>query len=185
MVPSICTCRRSLIRIVEADGAVVLERPIATTREGFDAGVRRTRRRCGCCWRAARRVSGWRSSSRRCGHEVIVADPNYALMYGRARSGGSRPIDGMWRRWPRRAGWGSIGAAHRVSAAQRAVRRRAAGARAAGARADAGDQSAARAAAPGRVSAGRRGARRLRWRGDARSTCRRRSRRSRCRCSTC
>ena len=74
--------RYSQIRIVDAEGRVLRERRVVTTRER--AGRRRSRAwaRCGSCSRRGPRVSGWRRRSRRAGHEVIVADPNYAPMYG-------------------------------------------------------------------------------------------------------
>ena len=73
--------RRSQIRIVREDGAVILERQVETTRSDVD------------------RIFGGRSPMRlliesstdsewvaqhleTLGHEVIVADPNYAAMYG-------------------------------------------------------------------------------------------------------
>ena len=77
--------KASLIRIVDADGVVVLDRTIATT------GSALTQVFSG---RAPLRVllesgteSEWVARTvEACGHEVIVADPNYALMYGhRAR----------------------------------------------------------------------------------------------------
>ena len=57
-----------------------------------------------------------------CGHEVIVADPNYALMYGqRARrmKTDKRDVAAL----AEACRLGIYRAAHRVSAAQRAVRR--------------------------------------------------------------
>ena len=42
------------------------------------------------------------------GHEVIVADPNYAPMYG-SRSRKVKTDGATWRRWPRRAARGFIG----------------------------------------------------------------------------
>jgi transposase len=73
--------KRSQIRIVTADGQVVLERKIDTTR----ADLTRV-----CGERAAMRIlleSSTESEWVAChleglGHEVIVADPNYAAMYG-------------------------------------------------------------------------------------------------------
>lgn len=73
--------RRSQIRIVREDGSVVLERRIDTTRDDLDrifAG------------RAPFRIvlessteSEWVAQHlETLGHEVIVADPNYAAMYG-------------------------------------------------------------------------------------------------------
>jgi transposase len=114
--------RESLIRIVEASGAVVLETKVATTREGFVKVLG---------GRAPLRIllesgteSGWVARTLEgLGHEVIVADPNYALMYGvRVRSVKTDRRDvaalaeacrrDIYRR------------AHRVSDAQRQVRRR-------------------------------------------------------------
>lgn len=113
--------RTSLIRIVDAAGAVILERTITTTRESFTRVFGE---------RAPVRVlvesgtdSGWVATViESLGHEVIVADPNYALMYGlRVRTVKTDRRDvaalaeacrvGIYRR------------AHRVSSAQRRVRR--------------------------------------------------------------
>lgn len=77
--------RRSQIQIVSVDGAVVLARRIDTRREQFAAvfGTRPAMRvliesSTESEW-VAQLLEGW-------GHEVIVADPNYAAMYGtRAR----------------------------------------------------------------------------------------------------
>lgn len=112
---------KSLIRIVDETGRVRLDRTIVTSREGFAAVFQ--------C--APMRVlletgteSEWVAQTLEAlGHEVIVADPNYALMYGtRTRSVKTDRRDvaalaeacrlGIYRR------------AHRVSAAQRGVRRR-------------------------------------------------------------
>jgi transposase len=113
--------RTSLIRIVDEDGQVVLERTIQTTRERFTRVFGE---------RAALRVllesgteRGWVAATlAELGHEVIVADPNYALMYGaRARAVKTDRRDvaavaeacrrGIYRR------------AHRVSPGQRQARR--------------------------------------------------------------
>jgi transposase len=114
--------KESEIRIVEADGAVVFERRIATTRERLTAVF---------AGRAPMRIlvessggSEWVAQHLEgLGHEVVVADPNYTLMYGARR--GRVKTDrrdvaalaeanrhGLYRR------------AHRVSGAQRDVRRR-------------------------------------------------------------
>ena len=42
------------------------------------------------------------------GHEVVVADPNFAPMYGE-HTARSKRIDEMWRRWPKPIGAGGIG----------------------------------------------------------------------------
>jgi transposase len=73
--------RRSQIRLVREDGAVVLERQVETSRGDFDRIFGR---------RAAMRIliessteSEWVAQHlETLGHEVIVADPNYAAMYG-------------------------------------------------------------------------------------------------------
>jgi transposase len=113
--------RNSLIRIVNGEGQVMLERTIPTTRESVTRVLGE---------RAPLRIlvesgtdTGWVATLiETLGHEVIVADPNYALMYGaRARAVKTDRRDvaalaeacrlGIYRR------------AHRVSAAQRRVRR--------------------------------------------------------------
>jgi transposase len=114
--------KESEIRIVEADGAVVFERRIATTRERLlavfagRAPMRILVESSGGSEWVAHHLEGL-------GHEVVVADPNYTLMYGARR--GRVKTDrrdvaalaeanrhGLYRR------------AHRVSGGQRDVRRR-------------------------------------------------------------
>ena len=73
--------RRSQIRIVREDGSVVLERKVDTNRTDLDRVFAE---------RAALRIliessteSEWVAQHLEArGHEVIVADPNYAPMYG-------------------------------------------------------------------------------------------------------
>src|SRR3954470_13599323 len=73
--------RRSQIRIVDGDGAVVLERRIDTTAGAIDALFQN---------QPAVRVlvessteSEWVAQRlEAAGHEVVVADPNYVAMYG-------------------------------------------------------------------------------------------------------
>lgn len=113
--------RASLIRIVAADGGVVLDRTITTTREGFerlfaDRPPMRVLVETGTEseW-VAQVIEG-------CGHEVIVADPNYALMYGvrvRAVKTDRRDVAAL----AEACRLGIYRAAHRVSAAQRGMRR--------------------------------------------------------------
>ena len=76
----------SVIRIIDETGAVVLERKVTTSREQLTRLFGE---------RPALRVlvesgteSEWVAQCvEACGHEVVVADPNYALMYGaRARA---------------------------------------------------------------------------------------------------
>jgi transposase len=113
--------KRSLIRIVDEAGAIVWERTVPTSAEGF---------RQVFAGRSPLRVlletgteSEWVAQVvEGCGHAVVVADPNYALMYGhRSRRVKTDRRDvaalaeacrlGIYRR------------AHRVSPAQRQTRR--------------------------------------------------------------
>jgi transposase len=113
--------RKMLIRIVDADGTVVLDRTITTTREGLTKVFGE---------RAPMRVlletgteSEWVARTiEACGHEVVVADPNYALMYGvhvRAVKTDRRDVAAL----AEACRLGIYRAAHRVSTAQRHVRR--------------------------------------------------------------
>ena len=113
--------RTSLIRIVDEDGKVVLERTIQTTREGFTRVFGE---------RAPLRVlvesgtdSGWVATViESLGHAVMVADPNYALMYGarsRALKTDRRDVAALAEACRR----GIYRRAHRVSPRQRQVRR--------------------------------------------------------------
>ncbi len=114
--------RYSLIRIVDTGGAVQLERRIVTSvealRDVFEG-------------RAAMRVlvetgteSEWVAAAvEGCGHTVIVADPNYALMYGQRQrriKTDRRDVAAL----AEACRLGIYRAAHRVSAAQRDRRRR-------------------------------------------------------------
>ena len=151
--------KASQIRIVEADGVVMLDRRIATTRAALTqvfAGRARLRMLL-----ESGTESEWVAQTlEACGHEVIVADPNYALMYGqrtRRIKTDKRDVAAL----AEACRLGIYRAAHRVSAAQREVRRTAR-AGAARADADAGDQSSA-----GAVRQDRR--RRLRGRAAPRS----------------
>jgi transposase len=113
--------RHSQIRIVDPGGAVVLERRVVTSREGFAAVFAR---------RAPMRIlletgteSEWVAQHlEACGHEVIVADPNYALMYGarqRAIKTDKRDVAAL----AEACRLGIYRRAHRVSAEQRQRRR--------------------------------------------------------------
>jgi transposase len=113
--------KASLIRIVDADGRVVVDRTIVTTRAALTqvfAGRARLR-----VLLESGTESEWVAQTvEACGHEVIVADPNYALMYGhRARriKTDKRDVAAL----AEACRLGIYRAAHRVSAAQRAVRR--------------------------------------------------------------
>jgi transposase len=113
--------RRSQIRIVRDDGAIVLERKVDTTRDEFDRvfGGRAPMR----LLLESSTESEWVAQALEgLGHEVIVADPNYLPMYGsRSRKVKTDRRDvaalaeacrtGIYRR------------AHRASAATRELRR--------------------------------------------------------------
>ena len=74
--------RQSLIRIVTADGTVVLrERRIPTTRDGLIA-VFQGRPRARILVESGTESEWVAQTIEACGHEVVVASPNYALMYG-------------------------------------------------------------------------------------------------------
>jgi len=114
--------KESEIRIIEAGGGVVLERRIATTRERLTAvfGSRPPLRvllesGTGSEW-VAQHLEGF-------GHEVVVADPNYTPMYGsrtRRIKTDRRDVAALAEANRR----GVYRRAHRVSAAQRDIRRR-------------------------------------------------------------
>jgi transposase len=113
--------RTSLIRIVEEKGHVVLERTIQTTREGFTR-VFGERRRLRVLLESGTE-SGWVATMLEgLGHEAIVADPNYTLMYGarvRAVKTDRRDVAAL----AEACRLGIYRRAHRVSSAQRQVRR--------------------------------------------------------------
>ena len=113
--------RRSLVRIVNDAGVVLLDQTIATTRAGLEGVFGR---------RAPLRVvvetgteSEWVAETvEACGHTVVVVDPNYTLMYGsrgRAVKTDRRDVAAL----ADACRLGIYRAAHRASAAQRAVRR--------------------------------------------------------------
>ena len=114
--------KESQIRIIDQEGAVVLERRVATTRAQLSAvfGARTPLRillesGTGSEW-VAQHLEGL-------GHEVVVADPNYAPMYGQR----TRRIKTDRRDVAALADANRLGVyrqAHRVSAPQQDVRRR-------------------------------------------------------------
>jgi transposase len=73
--------RRSQIRIVAADGAVVVERRIDTTRTAFTQ-LFGDRPRMPILIEASTEAEWVAQCLEGLGHEVIIADPNFALMYG-------------------------------------------------------------------------------------------------------
>ena len=112
--------RFSQIRIVDADGAVLRDQRVPTTRErlvqAFEAdGARRI-------LVEASTESEWVARAlEAAGYEVIVADPNYAAMYGRRQrriKTDTRDVAAL----AEACRLGIFRRAHRVSPAQRAVR---------------------------------------------------------------
>jgi len=114
--------RHSLIRIIDSKGRVMLERRVATTVDGL---------RSVFAGRSTLRVlletgteSEWVATAvEACGHTVIVADPNYALMYGQRQrriKTDRRDVAAL----AEACRLGMYRCAHRVSAAQRDRRRR-------------------------------------------------------------
>ena len=73
--------RRSQIRIIDERESVVLDRRIDTTREEFDR-VFADRPRMRLLLESSTESEWVAQHLERLGHEVIVADPNYAPMYG-------------------------------------------------------------------------------------------------------
>ena len=123
--------RYSQIRIIDADGQVVREQRVVTSAERLVAafgghGPMRILLETGT-------ESEWVAQAlEAAGHEVIVADPNYAPMYGEIRrkvKTDRRDVAALAE--ANRRGW--YRATHRVSAAQRALRQHAAESAAAGA----------------------------------------------------
>ena len=112
--------RYSQIRIVDAEGQVVRERRVATTAERLvavfaDVGPVRVLLETGT-------ESEWVAQAlEAAGHTVIVADPNYAPMYGELRrrvKTDRRDVAALAE--ANRRGW--YRATHRVSARQREIR---------------------------------------------------------------
>jgi len=113
--------RKTLIRIVDAEGRVVLDRTITTTRDGL-VGVFGAHPRMRVLLETGTESEWVAQTIEGCGHEVVVADPNYALMYGvhvRAVKTDRRDVAAL----AEACRLGIYRAAHRVSAAQRQVRR--------------------------------------------------------------
>lgn len=72
--------RRSQIRIVDAEGRVILDRRIETTGEGVDE-VFRGQARMRVLLESSTDSEWVALHLEACGHEAVVADPNYAAMY--------------------------------------------------------------------------------------------------------
>ena len=88
MVPSILHLRYSEIRVVDADGRVVREKRVVTSARPTDGGVRGLGSSCGCCLETGTESEWVAQALEQAGHEVVVADPNYAPMYGEVAAAG-------------------------------------------------------------------------------------------------
>lgn len=106
--------------IEEADGAVIREQRIRTTRERFTA-LLGDRPRARILLEAATESEWVAQHLETLGHEVIVADPNYAAMYA-TRSRRVKTDRRDARTLADACRLGAYRTAHRTSAAQRAVR---------------------------------------------------------------
>ena len=114
--------KESEIRIVDESGQLLFERRMATTRERLTA-VFGDRARLRVLLESGTGSEWVAQHLESLGHEVVVADPNYAPMYGvRTRRIKTDRRDVAALAEANRCGW--YRGAHRVSAAQRDVRRR-------------------------------------------------------------
>ena len=107
--------RYTWIRLVTADGVVTLERRVPTTREQLTA-MFRGRPRARVLIESSTESEWVAQTIEGCGHEVVVAAPGYALMYGHRDphiKTDRRDVAAL----ARRAGWGSI--AGRIACARR------------------------------------------------------------------
>lgn len=113
--------KTSLIRLVDGDGVVLEDRTIATTRKMLTQVFGGRPR--GRVLVESGTESEWVAQTvEACGHEVIVADPNYALMYGQRQrriKTDKRDVAAL----AEACRLGIYRPAHRVSAAQRGIRR--------------------------------------------------------------
>jgi transposase len=113
--------KESEIRIVTAAGEVVLHRRVATTRSAL-SGVFGGRARLRVVLESSTESEWVAQHLEELGHEVVVADPNYALMYGqRSRRIKTDRRDVIALGEANRLG--IYRPAHRVSSKQRTVRR--------------------------------------------------------------
>jgi transposase len=113
--------KESEIRIVTAEGGVVLHRRMATTRAAL-SGIFGERARLRILLESGTESEWVAQHLEALGHEVVVADPNYAMMYGqRSRRIKTDRRDVIALGEANRLG--IYRPAHRVSSAQRTVRR--------------------------------------------------------------
>jgi transposase len=113
--------RHTLIRIVKEDGTVLLDRRVPTTHEALTA-VFSGRPRARILIESGTESEWVAQTIEGCGHEVIVASPTYALMYGHRDpqiKTDRRDVVALAEACRR----GIYKRAHRVSAEQRARRR--------------------------------------------------------------
>jgi transposase len=113
--------RHTLIRIVKEDGTVLLDRRITTTREELTA-IFEGRPRARIVVESGTESEWVAQTIEACGHEVIVAAPSYALMYGHRDpqiKTDRRDVNALTEACRR----GIYKRAHRASAEQRAHRR--------------------------------------------------------------
>jgi transposase len=113
--------RHSQIRIVREDGSVILDRRVSTTRDSLTA-LFDGRPRLRVVVETGTESEWVAQTVEACGHEVVVVDPNYALMYGtrqRRIKTDRRDVAGLAEANRR----GIYRTAHRVSASQRQQRR--------------------------------------------------------------
>lgn len=113
--------RYTWIRVVTADGAVTFERRVVTTREALTAAFQ-GRPRARVLIESATESEWVAQTIEACGHEVVVASPGYALMYGHRDphiKTDRRDVVAL----AEACRFGIYRPAHRVSAAQRQRRR--------------------------------------------------------------
>ena len=113
--------RYSQVRIIDAEGHVMRETRVATTAERLIAAFARARADADSARDRDRERVGGAGARGAPGHTVIVADPNFAPMYGDVRrtvKTDARDVAALAE--ANRRGW--YRAAHRTSAEQRARR---------------------------------------------------------------
>jgi transposase len=115
--------RHSQIRIIDAEGRVIRHRRMATSREGFMRAFGGLHGPLRILLETGTESEWVAETLEAAGHEVLVADPNYAPMYGEVRrhiKTDDRDVAALAE--ANRRGW--YRAAHRTSAAQRITRQR-------------------------------------------------------------
>ena len=113
--------RYTWIRLVTAEGAEILEKRVPTTREALTAALA-GRPRARILIESSTESEWVAQTIEACGHEVIVAAPGYALMYGH-RDPRIKTDRRDVRALAEACRLGIYRLAHRVSAEQRARRR--------------------------------------------------------------